>query len=114
MSALVMDAHWVDVCAVEDIPVRGARRIAGSRAPIAVFRTSDDRIYALEDKCPHKQGPLSMGIVHDTSVTCPLHAMRISLVTGEPMGADAGKGCAKVIEVRLVAGRVQVSAGALL
>lgn len=114
MSVLAVDAHWIDVCAVEDIPVRGARRIAGGKTPIAVFRTSDDQVHALEDKCPHKQGPLSMGIVHDASVTCPLHAMRISLVTGEPMGADAGKGCARVIKVRSVAGRVQLSAEALL
>ena len=114
MSALAIDASWIDVCAVEDIPVRGARRIAGAKSPVAVFRTSDDQVYALEDKCPHKQGPLSMGIVHDASVTCPLHAMRISLVTGELMGADAGKGCAGVIKVRVVSGRVQLSAGALL
>lgn len=114
MSALANDAAWIDVCAVEDIPVLGARRIAGAGAPIALFRTNDDRIYALEDRCPHKQGPLSMGIVHDSSVTCPLHAMRISLVTGELMGADAGKGCAGIIKVRVVLGRVQLAAEALL
>lgn len=113
MSALALDA-WIDVCAVDDIPPRGARRIARANAPIAVFRTGDDTIYALEDRCPHKQGPLSMGIVHDASVTCPLHAMRISLITGELMGADTGKGCATVVRVRVVAGRVELPAEALL
>jgi nitrite reductase (NADH) small subunit len=114
MTTLSLDVVWIDACALEDIPVRGARRISGMKAPIAVFRTSDDQVHALEDRCPHKQGPLSMGIVHDTSVTCPLHAMRISLVTGELMGADAGKGCATVVKVRVVAGRVQLSSEALL
>lgn len=114
MSTLTNDTVWIDVCAVEDIPLRGARRIAGAKAPIAVFRAHDDQVYSLEDHCPHKHGPLSMGIVHDTSVTCPLHAMRISLISGELMGADAGKGCAGVIRVRVVAGRVELPSEALL
>ena len=114
MSALVRDDRWIDICAVEDVPLRGARRIAGATSPIAVFRTGDHQIFALEDRCPHKQGPLSMGIVHDASVTCPLHAMRISLATGELMGADAGKGCAQVVKVRVVSDRVQLPAEALL
>lgn len=114
MNALTIDTVWIDICAVEDIPLRGARRIAGAQTPIAVFRTGDDQVYALEDRCPHKHGPLSMGIVHDTSVTCPLHAMRISLISGELMGADAGKGCAGVISVRVIAGRIELPGEALL
>jgi nitrite reductase (NADH) small subunit len=113
MSIATLDNLWIDVCAIADIPVRGARRINGARSPIAVFRTGDDGIHALEDRCPHKQGPLSMGIVHDASGTCPQHAMRISLVTGELMGADAGKGCAGVVQVRVVDGRILLPAGAL-
>lgn len=112
MSALG-EQVWVDVCAVVDIPVRGARRVAGRTAPIAIFRTGADEIFALVDRCPHKQGPLSMGIVHDASVTCPLHAMRIDLKTGQPMGADAGKGCTPRIDVRVVAGRVELAAEAM-
>lgn len=113
MTTATLDQLWIDICSVTDIPMRGARRVAGRNAPIALFRTSDNAIYALEDRCPHKQGPLSMGIVHDASVTCPLHAMRISLATGELMGADAGKGCAPVVKVRVVAGRVELAAEAL-
>jgi nitrite reductase (NADH) small subunit len=113
MSTAALDDLWIDVCALADIPIRGARRISGVRSPVALFRTGDDVVYALEDRCPHKQGPLSMGIVHDASVTCPLHAMRISLVTGQLMGADAGKGCAPVVEVRVVGGRIQLPAAAL-
>jgi nitrite reductase (NADH) small subunit len=108
-----LDGLWIDICAVSDIPPRGARRIMGATRPIAVFRTGVDEIFALVDRCPHKQGPLSMGIVHDRSVTCPLHNQRIDLGTGELMGADAGKGCAPRIEVRVADGRVLIAAGAL-
>ena len=109
----VLDTVWLDVCALEDIPQRGARRIGNSKKPVAVFRTGDDKVFALVDRCPHKQGPLSMGIVHGSSVTCPLHGMKIDLATGEPMGADAGKGCAPRIGVRIEGGRVLIEANGL-
>ena len=60
---------WVDVGAVEDIPLRGARQVFAADGPVAVFRTGDDRIFALRDRCPHKQGPLSQGIVHGRSAS---------------------------------------------
>jgi len=58
---------------------------------VAIFRTVDDQVFALEDKCPHKNGPLSQGIVHDGCVTCPLHNWVISLETGQAQGADEGE-----------------------
>ena len=101
---------WRDVGAVEDVPLRGARRIAHPGGDIAVFRSGDDRIFALRDRCPHKHGPLSQGIVHGHAVTCPLHARVIDLATGEFKGADAGQGCAPVIPVRVQAGRLLIPA----
>lgn len=76
---------------IDDIPRQGARRIRNYGKNIALFRTSDDRIFALEDSCPHKNGPLSEGIVHDDCVTCPLHNWVISLATGKAQGADEGE-----------------------
>ena len=113
MTATTIDIVWLDVCALEDIPQRGARRIGNAARPVAIFRTGDDQVFALIDRCPHKQGPLSMGIVHGSSVTCPLHAMKVDLATGELLGADKGKGCAPRIEVRLERGRVLIDASAL-
>ncbi|MDP3737422.1 MAG: nitrite reductase small subunit NirD [Hyphomonadaceae bacterium] len=113
MNAIAIDRLWLDVCAVEEIPLRGARRIGPANRPVAIFRTGKDEVYALVDRCPHKKGPLSMGIVHGSSVTCPLHGMKIDLATGEPMGADAGKGCAPRVEVRVERGRVLIDASAL-
>ena len=86
-----MSTLWIHIGAVADIPRRGARCVTTTLGRIAVFRTGDDRIFAIEDRCPHKGGPLAQGIVHDASVTCPLHNMVISLQTGEAQGADEGR-----------------------
>ena len=98
--------HWTDVGAVTDIPLRGARRVPTPEGDIAVFRTGDGRVFALRDQCPHKGGPLSQGIVHGHAVACPLHNWSISLASGEPLGADRGKGCTPVVPLRVEAGRL--------
>jgi nitrite reductase (NADH) small subunit len=99
-------AEWLDVGGLVDIPKLGARVVASSQGPIAIFRTADDRVFALRDKCPHRGGPLSQGIVHGEHVTCPLHAWNIALATGEAVAPDLG--CAPVIFVRIEAGRIQL------
>jgi nitrite reductase (NADH) small subunit len=66
---------------------------------IAVFRGSDDQVYAIRDACPHKNGPLSQGIMHGHSVTCPLHNWKIDLTSGEALGPD--EGCANVFPVKV-------------
>jgi len=108
MNAILVhrESFWTDVGTVTDIPRRGARRLPSPQGPVAVFRTGDGAIYALMDKCPHKQGPLSEGIVHGASVSCPLHGFVIDLATGEPTGADKGKGCTPTVPVRVVDGRI--------
>lgn len=83
-------ANWIRVGRLSDIPKRGARRVQNGAVTIAIFRTAEDRIFALEDKCPHKSGPLSQGIIHGNCVTCPLHNWVISLETGQAQGADEG------------------------
>lgn len=87
----VMTQNWQSIGTIDDIPRRGARCISNGDMTIAVFRTNDDQIFALEDKCPHKNGPLSQGIVHDGCVTCPLHNWVISLESGQAQGADEGE-----------------------
>lgn len=86
-----LDMAWVDIGALDDIPRQGARIVKTKRGCIAVFRTAGDEVFALDDRCPHKGGPLSQGIVHDKSVTCPLHNWVISLDTGVALGADKGR-----------------------
>ncbi len=108
MNALIKEPtlSWTDVGAVTDVPLRGARRVPTPAGDIAVFRTGDNELFALLDRCPHKQGPLSQGIIHGRSVTCPLHNWSIDLATGEPLGADAGAGCAPTVPVRIADGRI--------
>jgi nitrite reductase (NADH) small subunit len=81
---------WIAIGTIDDIPVRGARCVNTPQGRIAVFRTADQQVFAIEDQCPHKQGPLSQGIVHGNAVTCPLHNWVISLETGRAQGADEG------------------------
>lgn len=97
---------WHRVADIADIPVRGSRRIQLADQYIAVFRTTDDNIYALRDSCPHKAGPLSAGIVHDGCVTCPLHNWVISLESGEAQGADVGS--TPVFPIKIVEQQVMV------
>lgn len=85
-----MTKNWVAVGTIHDIPFRGARCVKNGDMTIAIFRTAENRVFAIEDKCPHKNGPLSQGIVHDGCVTCPLHNWVISLETGKAQGADEG------------------------
>lgn len=95
---------WIDIGSLNDIPQRGSRVIRTPDGCIAVFRTADDDVFALEDACPHGRGPLSQGIVHGRSVTCPLHNWVISLETGEAEGAD--EGCTPTVQVRVEGGRL--------
>jgi len=101
---------WIAVCRVDDIPRLGARvvqRAAG--APIAVFRTSGDRVFALADRCPHKGGPLSQGLVAGERVVCPLHAWTIDLASGAAVAPD--EGCANVFRVEVRDGTVYLARG---
>ena len=99
-----MPDRWIDVGAIEDVPKRGARLIKAAWGCIAVFRTADDRVFALDDRCPHKGGPLSQGIVHGTRVTCPLHDAVVSLETGVVEGPDEGR--AATVDARVEGGRI--------
>ena len=104
----MMIGDWLDVGALADIPLRGARTIAVVDGDdIGIFRTGDDRIFALVNRCPHKHGPLSQGIVHGHAVSCPLPNWRISLETGEALGED--KGCVPTVPAKVEAGRVLIS-----
>ena len=108
-----MIGEWLDIGWVEEIPLRGARTVhVDGGDDIAVFRTGEGKVFALLDRCPHKHGRLSQGIVHGGAVACPLHNGRISLSTGEALGDD--KGCTPTIPVKVSGGRVLVCRAGLL
>lgn len=100
-------SDWVEVGNVNDIPRQGARVVKRSEGDIAVFRTLDDEIFALRDKCPHKGGPLSQGIVHGNRVACPLHDWKFHLESGEAVAPD--EGCAASFPVKLEGEKIYLS-----
>ena len=102
-------SEWKLICRVEDIPVLGSRRVARPRGmDIAVFRNAQDNVFALLDRCPHKGGPLSQGIVFGTSVACPLHNWTIGLEDGCASAPDSG--CTQKFSVKVDGGVVHLDA----
>lgn len=104
-----MTKQWKLICKVDDIPVLGARVV--QRGPawqelsnVAIFRNGEDRIFALLDRCPHKGGPLSQGIVFGEKVACPLHNWNIELSSGCVSAPDVG--CAKAYSVMVEDGKI--------
>ena len=97
-------SNWLEVGSVEDIPPLGARLVEKGETKIAIFRNTKDEIFALNDACPHRQGSLSQGIVHDTSVTCPLHNWKIDLKSGEALAPD--EGCTGYYQVKEEDGKI--------
>ena len=99
---------WIDIGALEDIPIRGARKVKTRQGCVAVFRTDETTVYATSNTCPHKGGPLEEGIVHGAKVTCPLHNWVFDLETGEAQGADEGR--IETYPAKVEAGRVLIDA----
>ncbi len=88
------------VCRPPDLPVPGSRRVQRRQGvDVALFRTADDEVFALLDRCPHKGGPLSQGIVFGKSVACPLHNWTLGLADGCAQAPDVG--CTPAFQVRL-------------
>jgi len=99
--------HWIEVCHINDIPPSQARTVKAGEQMIAVFRLTDDRVKAVENRCPHKNGPLAEGIISGDDILCPLHNWRISLDSGEAAAPD--EGCVKTYPVKLENGLVFLS-----
>ncbi|HZU64160.1 MAG TPA: nitrite reductase small subunit NirD [Novosphingobium sp.] len=113
MSPQPLSGEWIDIGPVGQISPGNARTLpVQGGEEIAIFHTLNNEFYALVNKCPHKHGPLSQGIVHGTVVTCPLHSWNISLKTGEAQGED--KGCVPTIPLKVDAGRLYLQRAALM
>ncbi len=104
MKAREGAAVWVRAGRLEDIPRLGARLVRSPAGDIALFRTAKDETFALEDRCPHRGGPLSEGIVFGARVACPLHDWVIELRSGLALAPDCGR--AKTYPVRVEDGVV--------
>ena len=96
---------WTRICALQDIPILGSRRVQRPQGlDVAVFRNAADEVFALLDRCPHKGGPLSQGIVFGRQVACPLHNWTINLADG--CAREPDEGCTPAFQVKVQAGDV--------
>ncbi len=103
---------WIEIGTVAAVPRRGARCVNTPHGKIAVFRTMEDKIFAIENRCAHRGGPLSEGIVHGASVTCPLHNWVYDLETGKALGAD--EGAVRTFPVQVIDGRILIAPDVLM
>ncbi len=101
-------SEWKKICALGDIPTLGSRVVQHPNGDIAIFRNSEDEVFAVHDKCPHKGGPLSQGIVFGRRVACPLRNWNIDLSSGEAVAPDVG--CTKSFQVKVESGDVWLQA----
>jgi nitrite reductase (NADH) small subunit len=107
-----MSNQWKAVCNVADIPVLGARVVKRATQPdVAIFRNSEDAVFALLDRCPHRGGPLSQGIVFGERVACPLHNWSIELNSGCAVAPD--EGCTQKFSVKVEDGKVYLDVAEL-
>ncbi len=97
-------SQWLEITTLEEIPVLGSRVVETDTTNIAIFRSNEDQVFAIKDECPHKQGPLSQGIMHGNSVTCPLHNWKINLISGKALEPD--EGCSNVYQAKVEDGKV--------
>ena len=100
------NSAWIEVGRVTDIPPAGARVVQTPHGDIAIFRTAEDEVFAIRDRCPHAGGPLSQGIVHGARVTCPLHNWVIDLASGGATGPD--EGCTGTFPVQVENGAIRL------
>jgi len=100
-------SDWITVARLDDIPPLGSRVVVTDAGEVAIFRTGDDQVFALRDRCPHKGGPLSQGIVYGHTVACPLHNWSIDLESGQAVAPDVG--CARRYQTRVEDGVVAIS-----
>lgn len=105
--SIIMEQVWMEICSLDEIPVLGARVVQQSgKQKVALFRNQQDEVFAVDDRCPHKGGPLSQGIVFGSRVACPLHNWVIELETGEALAPD--KGCTHRYSTKVESGRVWI------
>lgn len=100
-------SDWKKICALDEIPRLGSRQVKSEAGMIAVFRTAADEVFALRDKCPHKGGALSQGLVAGKVVVCPMHSWKIQFENGEAVAPD--KGCAKPFPTKVEGGLVWIN-----
>jgi nitrite reductase (NADH) small subunit len=97
--------RWVRIAYGRDIPLREGRAVTAGDREIAIFNLGD-RFLAVENRCPHKGGPLADGIVSGAAVVCPLHAWKMCLETGKGVNGPSASSCVATFRTRVEGGVV--------
>jgi nitrite reductase/ring-hydroxylating ferredoxin subunit/uncharacterized membrane protein len=97
---------WETVAAIDDLPDTGGLAVTAGKARLLLVRQGT-QIFALENRCSHRGGPLSDGSVEQGCVTCPWHGSRFELGTGDVVAGPATVG-QPVYETKVIAGQIQV------
>ena len=106
-----MEGRWVEVPGAAAVPEGSVRTFVVDGFPLALAR-SGGRMYAVEDRCSHDDGPLGEGAVDGCEVICPRHGARFDLRDGRATRMPAATPILAV-PVKEEAGKVFVDAGAL-
>lgn len=101
--------EWTPITEAGNIPSREGRAVTVGGQEVAIFHL-EDRYLTVENKCPHKGGPLCDGIVSGTTVVCPLHGRRFDLETGMPVRASEPS-CVATFPTRVEDGIIFVALG---
>jgi nitrite reductase (NADH) small subunit len=101
----------VDIGPLDSIAPGQGRAFVIAGRTIAVFRQRDGRVFATDNQCPHRGGPLAEGIVGDGKVICPLHNWKIDLATGQCLGESA---TLRTYRATVVEGRILVDCGLMI
>ncbi len=98
---------WYPVAEEGSIPLREGRRVLYREHEVALFNLGGTEYLAVDNRCPHKSGPLADGIVSGKSVFCPLHTWKISLETG--CALSGGEGRVKKYPVQVVGSQICIA-----
>jgi nitrite reductase (NADH) small subunit len=96
---------WVCITQVANIPLREGRSVRVGEREVAIFNLGD-RFLAVENRCPHRGGPLADGIVSHGLVVCPLHAWKVDLATGSVTNHPESSQCVKTFPIRVQSGLI--------
>jgi len=106
MSNIKSELSWHMACPVDELPHMGGRLVRAGETQIALFRLRNGKVRAIDNRCPHKQGPLAEGIISNDSIICPLHARKIDLKSGKVLPPDTG--CVRTFPTKIENGRVLI------
>ncbi len=106
-KSVTQESPAVAIGSIESISPGQGRCFVIEGEEIAVFHQRDGRVFAVQNRCPHRRGPLAEGLVGAGKVICPLHAHRFDLETGK---SSEPKECLRTFRVSVVNGQIYIVA----